>query len=375
MVTMRNVAAKQIILELQRQAQLIGDVTHSDSLKTPEIQRVEALIHDYSDDVDVMIAQMNSRFDLADDDRRALEAEFASMGQRFHDVIAKADQVANAVPPMSEHLAEIDIAQDRQDAALQAIGSQMDDLSHGKADRTALDAKADRTDLTNLATKADIAPLANKADRSEFASLASTAFVQGEIAKLLGTATPATLDTLKEIADALGNDPQLAQHLTAQIAAKQDASPILAALAGLVLAEGAMVYATGKVSFATAPSTVFGRSVLAIADAAAARTLFGAASATDVTRIQRTRATTAADGTYTWIFPSAYPANVIPIVSVEAETNTSRPVVAQIMSVNNTQVTIRCSRNKAISVAVLGVGVEAFEAPGAISVHLMAVAP
>lgn len=51
---------------------------------------------------------------------------------------------------------------------------------------------------------------------------ASTAFVRGEVAALVG-ATPAALDTLSELADALGDDPNFAATVNAAIAGKEAA--------------------------------------------------------------------------------------------------------------------------------------------------------
>ncbi|MBB3306352.1 MULTISPECIES: phage tail protein [unclassified Enterobacter] len=53
--------------------------------------------------------------------------------------------------------------------------------------------------------------------------LANTAFVQAALAALAGSA-PATLDTLKEIADALGNDPNFATTMLNALAGKMDKS-------------------------------------------------------------------------------------------------------------------------------------------------------
>lgn len=51
--------------------------------------------------------------------------------------------------------------------------------------------------------------------------LANTAFVQAAIAALVAS-SPATLDTLKELADALGNDPNFATTMTNALAGKMD---------------------------------------------------------------------------------------------------------------------------------------------------------
>jgi len=48
-------------------------------------------------------------------------------------------------------------------------------------------------------------------------SLQAKAYVDTSISTLIGVGTPSTLDSLKEIATALGNDASLASHLTASI--------------------------------------------------------------------------------------------------------------------------------------------------------------
>lgn len=50
--------------------------------------------------------------------------------------------------------------------------------------------------------------------------IATTAFVSAALAALIGGATPATLDTLQEIADALGDDPNFAATITTALAGK-----------------------------------------------------------------------------------------------------------------------------------------------------------
>ncbi|MDA5487860.1 phage tail protein [Yersinia kristensenii] len=98
-------------------------------------------------------------------------------------------------------------------------------------------AKADNS--TQLATTAhvkqvstDYAPLANPALTgtptaptaavgTNTLQLANTAFVRAAIAALVAS-SPAALDTLKELADALGNDPNFAATMTIALAAKMD---------------------------------------------------------------------------------------------------------------------------------------------------------
>lgn len=109
------------------------------------------------------------------------------------------------------------------------------------------------------------------------AQIATTAFVRAAIAGLVGS-SPAALDTLNELAAALGNDPNFAATMTNALAGKQAAAPTLTALAGLATAANQMIYATGPGQFAMTASSAFGRALLAAADQAAARAALGAAS-------------------------------------------------------------------------------------------------
>ncbi|ECX7935371.1 phage tail protein [Salmonella enterica] len=61
--------------------------------------------------------------------------------------------------------------------------------------------------------------------------IATAAFVAAKVAQLVGSA-PETLDTLKELADALGNDPNFATTITNMIAGKQPLDDTLTALSG-----------------------------------------------------------------------------------------------------------------------------------------------
>lgn len=90
-------------------------------------------------------------------------------------------------------------------------------------------AKLEQLEKVDLPLKADVAspnftgqpkaPTAVSGNNSQL--IANTAFVQGAIAALVASA-PGTLDTLKELAAALGNDPNFATTVTNLIAAKLD---------------------------------------------------------------------------------------------------------------------------------------------------------
>lgn len=82
------------------------------------------------------------------------------------------------------------------------------------------------------------------------------------VARIVDSA-PATLDTLNELAAALGDDPNFAATMTAALAGKQPIDSDLTAIAALT-------------------TTAFGRSLLEAANAGALRTLAGVAIGSDV---------------------------------------------------------------------------------------------
>lgn len=94
------------------------------------------------------------------------------------------------------------------------------------ATQTALDAKAP---LASPAfTGNPTAP--TQAANNSSTRIATTAFVQQELTRIIGAA-PGTLDTLAEIAAALGEDPNFAATITAQLATKLTAANNLSDLA------------------------------------------------------------------------------------------------------------------------------------------------
>lgn len=103
------------------------------------------------------------------------------------------------------------------------------------------------------------------------------AAVDAAIAALVNS-SPATLNTLSEIATALGNDPNFATSVTNMIAGKQPIDATLTALSGLTTAANQLIYATGSDSFSTAELTAFGRSLVSANNASAALVTLGAAT-------------------------------------------------------------------------------------------------
>ncbi|MCZ0224676.1 phage tail protein [Escherichia coli] len=124
--------------------------------------------------------------------------------------------------------------------------------------KTLIDTKApiDSPELTGTPTAPTAAPSTNNNQ------IANTAFVRAAIAALVGS-SPEALDTLNELAAALGNDPNFATTMTNALAGKQPLDATLTALAALATGANKLPYFTGKDTVAQTDLTSVGRDILA----------------------------------------------------------------------------------------------------------------
>lgn len=76
-----------------------------------------------------------------------------------------------------------------------------------------------KTELANVATSGDYTDLINTPTIPSTAGLATETYVQNKIAEIVNSA-PGTLDTLNELAQALGNDPNFATTMATELGKK-----------------------------------------------------------------------------------------------------------------------------------------------------------
>jgi len=135
------------------------------------------------------------------------------------------------------------------------------DLTNDIADLAA--ALGDKAPLASPAlTGTPTAPTASGGTNTT--QIATTAFVRAEIAALLDSA-PGTLDTLNELAAALGDDANFAATMTTALAGKQPLDASLTAFAVLTTAANKGLYFTGADTPATFDISASGRALANIA--------------------------------------------------------------------------------------------------------------
>lgn len=182
------------------------------------------------------------------------------------------------------------LKQPLNEANLSAI-AELDTTEFGRSLLEGEDAEAVRTLLeiedpeTELALKAPLAspsfsgnPTApTQATGNNTTRVANTAFVQQEIAALIASA-PGALNTLDELAAAMGDDANFAATMTTALAGKQPLDSELTALAGLTSAASSFPYFTGSGTASLLVIVSAIRSLLASADVATFRTNAGLGS-------------------------------------------------------------------------------------------------
>lgn len=170
------------------------------------------------------------------------------------------------------------------DSDLTAIAA-LTTTSYGRA----LLALADATALTAAmnaatATVSGIVELATTAEATTGTDTVRAVTPAGLKAAVdaLVAAAPGTLDTLNELALAIGSDPNFATTLATSLAGKQPLDTDLTAIAALTSAANKVPYSTGTGTWALNDFTAAGRAIAGGADAAAQRTSLAVFSTTEI---------------------------------------------------------------------------------------------
>lgn len=130
---------------------------------------------------------------------------------------------------------------------------QLTSATNSDSEVLALSAKAGKVLATQISAKADLSspaftdkpttPTAAEGDKSQ--QIANTEFVMHAIASLVDS-SPEALNTLNELAQALGNDPNFATTVTNALAGKQPLNALLTAWSNLTTDANKLPYFTGR---------------------------------------------------------------------------------------------------------------------------------
>lgn len=136
--------------------------------------------------------------------------------------------------------------------------------------------------------------------------LATTEFIALAIAALVAS-SPAALDTLNELAAALGDDPNFATTVTNSLAGKQPSNANLTALSNITAAANKLFGTDAAGNWALQDVTAFSRTILAAANEASARSALGVDPSTPTDLTDTDDINDVTDGWYKW--DSTIPAN------------------------------------------------------------------
>lgn len=146
---------------------------------------------------------------------------------------------------------------------------QLTSATNSDSEVLALSAKAGKVLATQISAKADLSspaftdkpttPTAAEGDKSQ--QIANTEFVMRAIASLIDS-SPEALNTLNELAQALGNDPNFATTVTNALAGKQPLNALLTAWSNLTTGANKLPYFTGQNKIGLTDVTTTGLSLL-----------------------------------------------------------------------------------------------------------------
>ncbi|HCJ8915901.1 TPA: phage tail protein [Escherichia coli] len=178
---------------------------------------------------------------------------------------------------VDDKIAEHEQSRRHPDASLTAKGfTQLSSATNSTSETLAATPKAVKTVMDETNKKAPLnspaltgtptTPTARQGTNNT--QIANTAFVMAAIAALVDS-SPDALNTLNELAAALGNDPNFATTMTNALAGKQPKDATLTALAGLATAADRFPYFIGNDVASLAILTKVGRDILAKSTVAA----------------------------------------------------------------------------------------------------------
>ena len=178
---------------------------------------------------------------------------------------------------VDDKIAEHEQSRRHPDASLTAKGfTQLSSATNSTSETLAATPKAVKTVMDETNKKAPLnspaltgtptTPTARQGTNNT--QIANTAFVMTAIAALVDS-SPDALNTLNELAAALGNDPNFATTMTNALAGKQPKDATLTALAGLATAADRFPYFMGNDVASLATLTKVGRDILAKSTVAA----------------------------------------------------------------------------------------------------------